>query len=394
MKQQIFSYVWPGQVHLGFGVAQMATSEAARLTRSESPRLFVLVDPGVRQVGLLDLLQLGEAQTVIFDQIVGNPNVASVDLAAAAFRDSAAEVIVGVGGGSALDTAKAVRQLAGGPPEASIADYFLALGNQARPMPHAHDLPPMIAIPTTAGTGSEVTPWGVITQTETHFKSGIGGPELLPNVALIDPELTLALPRFLTAATGMDALSHGIEAYVSTHNQPALDPLLLRAMRLISQNLPLVVEQPDNRAARANMMEAAMLAGIGISSNWLGACHSLAHPLSSLGPMHHGHACALMLPHQMRYSLSSAVERYAHIADALDPAGPAEASPLARAERAPELVHQLNLNLGLPTRLREAGVTADLLFPLSQAASRDLNWMTNPCPIDQKGMLQLYNEAY
>lgn len=394
MKQQVFSYVWPGQVHLGFGAARMTMTEAARLAGRRSPRLFVLVDPGVRAVGLLDQLDLNSDQIVIFDQIVANPDVTSVDLAAAAFRASEAEVIVGVGGGSALDTAKAVRQLAGGPPEASIADYFLALGQAARPMPHPRNLPPMIAVPTTAGTGSEVTPWGVITQTETQFKSGIGGPELLPNVALIDPALTLSLPRFLTAATGMDALSHCIEAYVSTHNQPALDPLLLRAIRLIGQNLPLAVEQPDNREARANMLEASLLGGIGISSNWLGACHSLAHPLSSLAHVHHGHACALMLPHQMRYSLSHAVERYADIADALEPTGAGQTTPAARAERAPELVHHLNLALGLPTRLREAGVGAELLSPLSQAAIRDLNWMTNPRPLDQTGMLQLYNEAY
>ena len=146
----------------------------------------------------------------------------------------------------------------------------------------------MFAIPTTAGTGSEVTPWGVITNHASHQKAGIGGVNLLPTVALVDPELTLDLPPFLTAATGMDALSHLVEAYVSTNRNPILDALILRGIRLVGQSLPSAVHEPHNRPARSNVMEASMLGGIALSSNWLGACHSLAHQLSTFADMHHG----------------------------------------------------------------------------------------------------------
>jgi alcohol dehydrogenase class IV len=385
-------YIFPGQVHLGFGAARLVGSEA----KSEgAENVFVIADPGVVAAGLVEpvteSLEAAGLAYVVYDQVVPNPDTASVDAAAAAFHESQADLIVGVGGGSALDTAKAVRLVVAGPREGRVAEYALRLGEQARP--HPRHLPAYIAIPTTAGTGAEVTPWAVITDQEHKFKFGVGGPRSVPSMALVDPELMLTLPPFLTAATGMDALTHCIEAYVSTNDNPALDPMILYGIELIARSLPLAVARGANHTARHDMAHAALIGGVAISSKWLGACHSLAHQLSSFADVQHGLANAIMLPHQMTYSLPGAIERYARVGEALGvpPAG----SLRERAERAVEAVRQLNQDVGLPTRLRDVGVTEDLLAPMAKHAyGVDLNWWTNPRSVSEVAMEQLYRAAF
>ena len=385
-------YIWPGQVHLGYGAAKRLGDEA----RAEGARnVFVLADPGVVAAGLLDpvISSLAEAERayVVYDQVIPNPSSDSVDAAVAAYRERGADLIVGVGGGSALDTAKAVRLVVAGPTEGRVAEYALRLGDKARP--HPRDLPTFIAIPTTAGTGAEVTPWAVITNAADKFKFGVGGPRSVPSMALIDPELMLTLPAFLTAATGMDALTHCIEAYVSTNHNPALDPMIVHAVELIARSLPIAVAQGSNRAAREDMALAAMIGGVAISSKWLGACHSLAHQLSSFADVQHGLANAIMLPHQMAYSLPGALERYARIAEALGV--PKKGSLRQRAERAVEAVRQLNADVGLPNRLRDVGVSEDLIPAMADHSYNvDLNWWTNPRSVNVAAMEQLYRAAF
>jgi alcohol dehydrogenase len=385
-------YIWPGQVHFGFGVArrvgQEALAEGAR-------RVFVIADPGVAAAGLLEPITASLAAAglahEIYTDVVPNPDTGSVDAAVAAFRASDADLIVGVGGGSGLDTAKAVRLVAGGPAQGRVAEYAFRMGEHARP--HPRQLPSYIAIPTTAGTGAEVTPWAVITDAEGKFKFGVGGPRSVPTMALIDPELMLTLPPFLTAATGMDALTHCIEAYVSTNDNPALDPMILYGIELAGRSLPVAVAQGSNRAARYDMAQAAYIGGVAISSKWLGACHSLAHQLSGFANVQHGLANAIMLPHQMAYSLPGAIERYARVGEALGV--PAHGSPHQRAERAIAAVQQLIQDVGLPMRLRDVGVTEDMIAPMAKLAyTVDLNWWTNPRAVDEAAMEQIYRAAY
>lgn len=389
------TYLWPGVTRVGFGAAGF-TGEAVKIYQAR--HAFVLADPGVVTAGLLEpvsrsLNVAGVAYTV-YDRIVPNPSVVSVDAAAAAYRESGAEVIVAVGGGSGIDTGKGVRLLAGGPAGASIAEYALILGDKARPVPHPRDLPPMIALPTTAGTGAEVTPWAVITDEARQLKFGIGGAYLLPGTALVDPELTLTLPPGLTAATGIDALSHCIEAYVSTNHNPLLDRLILQGIELIGRSLRVAVAQGSNRPARRDMMEGALLGGIAISSNWLGACHALAHQLSSFANLHHGLAIALMLPPQMAYSLPGALERYAQIGAALDAPRPVSGTLRRRAERAVEAVYELIGDIGLPTSLQAAGISEDLIPAMAKSAyANDLNWTTNPRQVDEETLAMLYRQV-
>ena len=392
----IATYNWPGQTRFGYGAANLVGEEARQLGAIR--KVFVVTDAGIVAAGLLqsvlDALAAASLAVDLFDQTPPNPTTTAVDNAAYQFRASGAELIIGLGGGSAIDLAKAVRILAGGPAEAKCAEYALMLGDKVRPLPTASQMPPMIAIPTTAGTGAEVTPWGVITDEARRLKMGVGGAAAIPSVALIDPEMTLTLPPHLTAATGMDALTHLIEAYVSTNTAPiALDSLILDGVGRIGRFLRLAVTQPNHRQAREEMLLASMLGGIAISSRWLGACHALAHQLSGIADVHHGLACAMMLPMQMQFSLPGALERYAQIAQALAPVT-TPGSVREEAGRSVTAVRDLMIDIDLPLRLRDVGVTEAMLPELTDNAILDLNWTTNPRAITRDQMEALYRKTY
>ena len=327
----------------------------------------------------------------LYSKVEPNPSSTSIDAAAAAYRTSGADLIVAIGGGSGLDTAKAVRMVVAGPADASVSDYAYRKGDKA--LPHPKHLPFFIAIPTTAGTGAEVTPWAVVTDPIEKTKFGVGGPRSVPSMAIIDSELMLTLPPFLTAATGMDALSHCIEAYVSKNDNPVLDEMILDGIRSIARYLPVAVAQGDHRPAREAMAHAAMIGGIAISSKWLGACHSLAHQLSGFANVQHGLANAIMLPHQMSYSVPGAIERYAAVAGALGV--PADGNLRRRAELGIESVIQLSRDCNLPLRLRDANVSQEVIPAMAKAAyTVDLNWWTNPRTVNEQVMEQLYRAAW
>lgn len=393
MNTPISTYLWPGETHFGYGAAALVGPKSASFGASSA---FIIADPGVVQAGLLaDVTHSLDSTGVVYtlyDKVVPNPDVDSVQAAATAMRDSGAQVLIGIGGGSALDTAKAVKLVMGGPPDATVWEYALLLGDEKRMYPAAAAMPPLIALPTTAGTGAEVTPWAVITQPETHRKFGVGDVNTIPDVALLDPGLTLTLPPHLTAATGMDTLSHLIEAYVSTNHNPILDPMILYGIGLVGRSLRVAMVRGSDRAARADMLQASLIGGIAITSKWLGACHSLAHPLSGLAQVHHGLACAIMLPHQMAFSLMGAMERYADVAAALDPSG-VSGSVRKRANHAVKAVQRLMRDLDLPLSLSEVGVSEQLIPALAKAAITDLNWWTNPRQINEEDMATLYRRA-
>lgn len=388
------TYLWPGTVHFGAGVAQLVGPEATAL---QAKSAFIVVDPGVKKAGLheviLDSLIAAEVVFTIYDKVIPNPTITSINEAAEAFREAKAGVLLGIGGGSTLDTAKAVKLMVGGPSAATISDYANALGDERRPYPPRHKMPPYIAIPTTAGTGAEVTPWAVITRQDDGMKFGVGDASTIPDVALVDPALTFTLPSQLTAATGMDALSHLVEAYVSTNQNPILDPMILYGISLVGQSLRTAVSRGDNQLAREEMMEASLIGGIAISSKWLGACHSLAHPLSGLAGIHHGLACGIMLPHQMQFSLMGALARYANVAAALKGDSLKSGDLRESALSSVTAVSKLLADIDLPTKLSEVGVTEDLIPALARAAFNDLNWWTNPRTVNEAAMAEMYRAA-
>jgi alcohol dehydrogenase class IV len=396
MEQSISTYIWPGQVHFGYGAVERVAEEVKAYCGNN---VFIITDPGVAAAGLVESvttpLKAAELSFEVYDQVIPNPDTDSVDAAVAAFRASGADLIIGLGGGSGLDTAKAVRLVAGGPVEGCIVEYSPFLEDKRRPTPLSKNMAPLIAIPTTAGTGSEVTPWALIVDNEGQCKFGTGGtPAAVPTVALVDPRLTLGLPPLITAATGLDALSHCIEAYVSTNDNPILDPMILYGIELIGRSLRTAVADGENYRARHDIMQAALIGGLAITSKWLGACHSLAHPLSSLAGIQHGVANAIMLPHQMDFSLIGALDRYARIGQVLDKSFPVIGTLPQRAEKAVEAVGQLVVDTGLPAHLKDVGITRDMIPDLADGAFHDSNWTSNPRSVTRADLEQLYLKAF
>ena len=372
-------------VRLGAGTVKEvgATFQAAG-----GKKALIVTDSGVVKASLLPPVQksLEEAKISyqIFDRVEPNPSDRTILEGVQLFKKTGCDVILGVGGGSPLDASKAIQIMASHPGE--IHEYYGPAAASKITLPR----PYLIAVPTTSGTGSEVSRGAVITNTQTNTKSVIRtGPSTL---ALLDPEMTLTLPPMLTAATGMDALSHHIEACVSNVYQPVCTALALEGIRLVSRSLKKAVEKGDDLDARTDMAVASMMGALAFQKG-LGAVHSLAHQLSTEADVHHGVANAIMLPHVMRYNLPHAQEEMVQIARALgekvDNSSPAEAAQQACAG-----VSRLLLSIGLPSRLRDVGVKENQIPPMAEKAMGDWCHPFNPRPCTKDDMATLYRAAY
>jgi len=389
MDQIIYS-MWPGETFFGDGAVKGLGEHACRLGGS---RALLVTDPGVQGAGLLEdalaALDTADVESVLFDEVEANPADELIGRGVERFNKSGADLLVAVGGGSSIDTAKAVQLVAAG--GGNILDYDLGLGNEVKPTPG--DMAPLIAVPTTAGTGSEVTAWAVITDTRRNIKTSVGDVNLIPRIAIVDPEMTVTMPPVLTAATGIDALSHCLESFVSTLEHPLGDLLALYGVRLVAQNLRQAVDNGEDMVARRNMALASMLGGMSLNLKWGGACHSLAHQLSAEAGVSHGVSIALMLPHQIEHSLSGNWEKYAKVAEAFEK-GEAANSLQEKAMQAVVAVDDLIRDIGLPTRLRDVGIREDMLPRMARKAMMDDSHMTNPRRCTEDAMLGLYQKAY
>jgi alcohol dehydrogenase len=299
----------PTRVIFGGGSVQATGREMAALGGSSA---LVVTDPGVVKAGLLDAvlgsLAAADIGTTVFDAVEPNPSIGTVEAAQAAYRSGGCNAIVAVGGGSPMDVAKAVGILVtnGG----AITDY------EGKPDAIRADLPPFICVPTTCGTGSEVTPFAVITDQARHWKMSIASPREIPRVAIVDPDLFLKMPASLIAATGMDALTHAIESYTNQDVQPFADAFDIHAIKLIGTYLRPAVAN-GNREAMAYMAVAATMAGMGFSQNRLGIVHAISHPVTSYVGTPHGVANAILLPYVLDYNAIGAGPRIAEIGRAL-----------------------------------------------------------------------------
>jgi len=377
-----FPFFLPTRIEFGPGVADRVAEEASALGR----RAFVVSDPGVERVGLVEALAKhmgsGGMEVEVFAEVEANPRVATVDRSASLARTYGADVIVAVGGGSAIDVAKAVSAVAryGG----TILDY-----EGLEKVPGAGI--PVVAIPTTAGTGSEVTPWAIVTDVERQFKAPVGSVHLAPRVALVDPLTTLSLPAPLTASTGMDALTHAIEAYSARCSNPISDALVLYATELISTYLERAVACGDDVEARSAMLLGSLLAGIGFGNADTAAVHSMAEAIGAVFDVPHGTANAIFLPYVVRHNLPAALEKTARLAVAmgLDTAGLTVDEAAAATVSA---LFDLTQRLGIPS-LADTGVTVVDLPKLAATAMMNTGTPDNPVEMDEASFLALFSAA-
>lgn len=322
----------------------------------------------------------------IFSDLKPNPTVKNVQAGVEAFRRSGADAIVAVGGGSAMDTAKAVGIIAANPAFGDVVSLEGTAPTVTRSVP-------VFALPTTAGTAAEVTINYVITDEENTKKMVCVDPKDIPAVAVIDAELMAAMPKGLTAATGMDALTHAIEGYVTKGAWTLTDMFELKAVELIARWLPAAVENGADTEAREGMAVAQYIAGMGFSNVGLGLVHGMAHPLGAFYDIPHGVANALLLPYVMQYNMESSPAKFGDVARAMgvDTAG---MDTRQAAQAAVDAVRALAVRVGIPQRLSSLGVREEDLPRLAASALADVCTPGNPRDTNAEEILALYREAF
>jgi alcohol dehydrogenase class IV len=353
-------------------------------------RPLLVTDPGVVICGIAErvIFEIRRAgvSAVIFDAVNSNPVERNVTEGLDAYRRANCDGVIGLGGGSPLDTAKAIRLVTTHATPLEQYDDKFNGGEKIGPQ-----LPPMIAIATTSGTGSEVGRSTVIILKATDRKTVIFSPHLIPSVAIDDPELTLGMPPRITAGTGLDALTHNVEAYLSKGYHPLCDAIALQGVRLAAQNLTTAVHDGANLAARTNMMMAAIMGAVAFQKG-LGAVHSLAHPLSSIANLHHGTANGILLPPVLEFNRLTSENRLRDIAVAME----LDIMGLNAAEAASAVVARIRNLLkeaDIPDRLSEFGITREMIPGLARKAMEDGCHTLNPRPCTEADMVALYERA-
>ncbi len=375
MPLQTWNY--PTKIVFGVGATGQLADEAKRLGVG---RALLVTDAGVVAAGLADrvssVLASAGVEVATFSGVSSNPTEDEVEAGARAFTAHRADGVVALGGGSPIDAAKLIGV------RARSSRPWEELDDAAGGGVHVpDDLPPVLALPTTSGTGSEVGRAAVLTVTSSGRKTVVFHPSMLPRVALLDPELTRSLPPSVTAATGFDALTHCVEAYFAVGDHPMADAIAVAGVDLVAKHLSAAIEDGNDLDARGGMMKAAMMGAVAFQKG-LGACHSLAHPLSSEHGLHHGLANALCLPAVVSYNESEIFERVLHISLLLG----GDAEPGACATR----LRALRRQWGLPASLREAGVEKADVQRLAKLAMDDACHRDNPRAVSLADMQNLY----
>lgn len=355
--------------------------------RIGASKVFLVSDAGVIKAGWVDLavhyLHAAGLETEIFSALTSNPKDSEVTEGARRYRESGCDSIVAVGGGSPTDVAKAVAILA---TNGGVLQDYEGINKISRP------LPPMVIAPSTAGAGSEVSQFTIIVDTARKLKMSIISKSLVPDIAIVDPELVQTMDAKLAAATGLDAFTHGIESYVSLAATPLTDIHALKAIQLASRNLRQAVSDRQDMEANANMSMASLTAGLAFSNAILGATHAMTHQVDGLIDQHHGETNAAILPQVMEFNLSACPERFRDIAEAMgeDVSG---LSTMAAAQLAVTAVRQLIFDIGLAKGLTELGLTEEFIPLLSENALKDACLVTNPRPASREDIAEIYRKC-
>ena len=344
---------------------------------------LLVTDPQVEQLdffrAIREDLESKGISVEVFSGIHKNPVKSDVLKGGDVFSDTKRDSIIGLGGGAAMDVARAIALRINH--RRDLFDYDDLIGGDQHV---TGEVPPFVTIPTTSGTGSEVGRSAIISDDITHQKKILFSPKLMARIVFADPTLTMGLPGFITAATGMDALTHNMEAYIAKNFHPLSAGIALEGMTLISQSLVKAVSKPD-LASRSRMMMASLMGAVAFQKG-LGVVHSLAHPLSSLLDTHHGLANAVNLPYGMRFNIGGQEDAFARMAQALRLTG-------HDGDAVASYLFSLNEQTGLPSKLRDIGVKYEHIETLADLALADFCHPNNPKPVSRENFKQLYLEA-
>ena len=386
MDQKVHSFFSPNRVLFGIGAAKEIGKETKALGGT---KVLIVTDSGVVSSGLVASLRtnLEEAglKVFLFDRVEPEPSAFLVDESAQLAKETGVDVVIGVGGGSSLDIAKGASLLASNP--GNVLDYC---GMDLIPKRGL----PKILVPTTAGTGSEVTRVFVLTDKRDNMKKVVFSNYAIPELALVDPMLTISMPSKVTADTGMDALVHAIETYVSMNATPFSDLLASKAIELIAKYLPMAFAKGENIEARYHMSLASLLAGMAFASGGLGAVHALAYPLGTEYHLPHGRTNAIMLPHVMEFNLIGNRPRYALIAEMM---GKREVTIDLRAGavKAVEAVIQLLDDVQIPYHLKDYGISKEAIPKLVEGGMKQARlFVPNPRDLREEGVEAIYTKAW
>ena len=361
----IHRFAFPTAIHFGPGARRQV---ADHLRGEGSRRPLIVTDRALAALPVLAEFRthLAGLEVAVFDGVFGNPTASQVMAGAAAFRAHGADSVIGFGGGAALDVAKVVAVMA--VHEGDVMEY---VWDHPQVRPIDKPLPYFIALPTTSGTGSEVGRSSVISDDETHVKRVVFSPKILARAVFADPELTLALPPGVTAATGMDALTHNIESYLSPAYHPLCDGIALEGARIAARALPVAVRDPSDIAARSDMMMASMMGAIAFQKD-LGAVHACAHALGAVCNLHHGLANALMIDTVLAWNHEAAPDKFDELAHVCKVEG--------GGDRFVDWLRELRQGIGIEAGLARHGVMAEHVPRLVELAHADICHQTNPRP--------------
>jgi alcohol dehydrogenase class IV len=383
---RVLHFQMPGKVVFGVGAVGELPGQVRRLGGG---KIFLVTDPGLVKCGVVarvtELLAKEGFSIAVFSDVEPDPRVETAEACGAAARGSGANLVIGLGGGSAIDVAKLAALQALGP-----VDLLSYVGIGKVP---ARGLP-VIAIPTTAGTGSEVTPIAVLSDHAAHLKKGIVSEHLVPSVALVDPALTVSLPPRVTAYTGMDVLTHCIEAYTNKFAVPFVDALALEGIRHIGRSLRVAVRRGDDLAARESMALGSLYGGLCLGPVNTAAVHAMAYPLGGTFNVPHGLANTVLLPHVMAFNLPACAERYAVVAECLgEEVRGMETEEAAR--RAISAVSRLAADVGMNVRLRDLGIPQTVIAEMAAGAVLVTRLMqNNPRVVTETDAAEIYRAAF
>lgn len=378
-----FSFKIPQNIEFGVGSLKKLPEI---LKENHSEHVFLVSDHGLESIGVVkkirDIIEAGEIKCTAYLEVIPNPTVDIVNEATALYKECGATSIVALGGGSSMDVAKAVGVLVnyGG----SITEYE---GNHKVPGP----IVPMIAIPTTAGTGSEVTASAVITDEARNYKLSVFSYEILPKYAVLAPELIMTAPASIAASCGVDALIHAMEAYVSTNASPFSDAMAEKAMELIGGNIRRFVANRKDEEAACAMMAGCNFAGIAFAWARLGNVHAMSHPVSAYFNVPHGVANSILLPAIVEYNALADHGRYEVIYNYIRQGS--EETTGFKPEMLVEEIKKLNTDLGIPKLLSEVGVKEEMIPAMAEDAMKSGNIPANPRQSNVKDIIELYKKA-